>query len=55
VGDEFSAESDRQRAGREGAGSDGLFQDAEGARKLVILRGEIAQQEGKAGFSIRHC
>ena len=52
VGDEFSAESDRQRASGESAGGDGFFQDADGARKLVILRGEIAHQEGKAGFSI---
>ena len=52
VGDEFSAESDRQRAGGEGAGGDGLFQDAEGALKLVILHGEIAHQEGKSRFSI---
>jgi hypothetical protein len=53
VGDEFSAEGDRERAGGEGAGGDSLFQDAEGVAKAVVLRGEIAHQEGKTGFSIR--
>jgi len=53
VGYELSPEGDRERAGGEGTGDDGSFQDAEGARKPIILRDEIAHEEGKPGFSIR--
>jgi len=43
VRDEFSTRGDRERTGGKGAGSDGLFEDAESAAKEVILRGEIAR------------
>jgi len=52
VGDELSAEGDRERAGGEGAGGDGLFKDAESAAKAIILRGEIAHEKGKTRVSI---
>ena len=47
LGNKLSAKSDGEQAGGEGAGRDGLFQDAESARKPVILRVEIAHEEGK--------
>ena len=52
VGDEFSAQGDRERAGREGAGGDGLFQNAESVAKAIVLRDEIAHQERKSRLSI---
>ena len=52
AGDEFSAEGDRERAGREGAGGNGRFQDAESIAKPIVLRNEIAHQEGKTRLSI---
>ena len=52
MGDELSAEGDRERAGGEGVSGDSLFQDAERAGKPTILRSEIAREEGKTGFSI---
>ncbi len=53
VGDQLSAEGDSERAGGEGAGGDGIFQDAKGAAKAIILCDEVAHEEGKAGLSIR--
>jgi hypothetical protein len=53
VSDEFSAKSDGERAGREGAGGDGIFQKTKGDAKAILLCGEIAHQEGKTGFSMR--
>ena len=52
VGDELSAECDRERAGGEGASGDGLFQQIERAPKPIILREEIAHEEGKTRLSI---
>ena len=52
MGDEFSAEGDRERAGGEGAAGDGLFQNAERTTEAIILRSEIAREEGETGFSI---
>ncbi len=52
MGHELSAEGDGQRASREGASGDGLFQNAESAAKAIILRREIANEEGKARVSI---
>ena len=40
------------RAGGEGAGGNGLFQDAESVAKPIVLRDEIPHQEGKSRFSI---
>ncbi len=52
VGDEFSAKSDGERTAGENAGGDGLFENAESVAKALILRGEIAREERKTGFSI---
>ena len=52
VGDELPTESDRERAGGEDAGGDGVFQDAESVAKPVVLPSEIAREERKAGLSI---
>ena len=52
VGHEFSAEGDRKRRGREGAGCDGPFYDAERIAKPIVLRDEIAHQERKSRLSI---
>jgi hypothetical protein len=53
VGDDLSAECDRERAGGEGVSGDGVFQDAERAAEAIILRSEIAREEGKSRLSIR--
>ena len=52
AGDQFSAEGDRERAGRESAGGNGFFQDAESVAKPIVLRDEIAHQERKSRLSI---
>ena len=51
-GDELSVEGNRDRTGGEDASGNGLFQDGERAPKAIILRDEIAREEGKSGFSI---
>jgi hypothetical protein len=46
-------EGNRERASGERASGDGLFQDAERARKPIILRSKIAREKGKSRLSIR--
>ena len=53
VGDEFSAARHRERASRESACGNSFLDDVESAAKALILRGEIAHEEGKAGVSMR--
>ena len=51
MGDEFSAESDGDRAGGEGAGGDSFFEKTKGDAKAIVLCDEIAHEEGKTGVS----
>jgi hypothetical protein len=52
VGDKLSAERDRDRAGGKSASGNGFFQDGECAAEAFLLRGKIAREERKSGFSI---
>ena len=49
VGDEFSAQSDGQRAGRECADGNRVLQQDEGVAESLFLSAVVAHEEGEAG------